>query len=56
MAKNLRKTELSLESTLEAVLELLGWQAELVRAALRQARQQRPKRRRTAKGKSTGRG
>jgi hypothetical protein len=34
-----RETDVNLERMLEAVLELIGWQAELVRAALRKARE-----------------
>ncbi len=38
MVKKFRKGEPRLEGTLQAILEVNRWQAELVRAALRQAR------------------
>ena len=38
MGKKLRKEEWAIEKSLEAALELMGWQAELLRGALRQAR------------------
>ncbi len=34
-----RKPNLSLEEKLQAALEMIGWQAELVRAALREVRE-----------------
>jgi hypothetical protein len=48
MGKKLRKEEWAIEKSLEAALELMGWQAELLRAALRQAKEQtsRPLKRR----------
>ena len=48
MGKKLRKEELAIEKSLEAALELMGWQAELLRSALRQSKQQvvRPPKRR----------
>ena len=50
MAKKLRKEEWAVEKSLEAALELMGWQAELIRGALRQVRQeagQAPRRKKT---------
>ena len=38
MGKKLRKEEWAIEKSLEAALELMGWQAELLRAALRQSK------------------
>ncbi len=40
MAKKLRKEEWAVGKSLEAALELMGWQAELLRSALRQVKQQ----------------
>ncbi len=40
MAKKLRKEEWAVEKSIEAALELMGWQAELLRSALRQVKQQ----------------
>ncbi len=50
MAKKLRKEEWALEKSLEAVLELMGWQAELLRAALRKVKQEAGRRPRQRKG------
>ena len=52
MAKKLRKEEWAVEKSLEAALELIGWQAELLRAALRQVKEQagQPPRRKKTKG------
>ena len=36
--EKLPRPDASLEETLEALLEIIGWQAELVRAALKQVR------------------
>lgn len=52
MAKKLRKEEWAVEKSLEAALELMGWQAELIRNALRQVKKQAirpPKRRKGSK-------
>ena len=51
MAKKLRKEEWALEKALEAVLELMGWQAELVRGALRQVRSEASQKRLRKKSK-----
>ena len=40
MGKKLRKEEWAIEKSLEAALELMGWQAELLRSALRQTRKE----------------
>jgi hypothetical protein len=42
MVKKPKAARMSVEETLEAVLEIIGWQAELVRSALRQVRGGRP--------------
>ncbi len=51
MAKKLHKEEWAVEKAIEAVLELMGWQAELLRSALRQVRRDtgQPPRRRKSK-------
>jgi hypothetical protein len=51
----LHETEPNIERLLEALLELMGWQAELVQAALRQAKQQSAGGRRCTKGKAARR-
>lgn len=40
MAKKLRKEEWAVEKSIEAALELMGWQAELLRGALRKVRKE----------------
>ena len=55
MGKKLRKEEWAIEKSLEAALELMGWQAELIRGALRQARKaarQPPRQRKKTKERS----
>ncbi len=55
MGKKLRKEEWAIEKSLEAALELMGWQAELLRGALRQARKgtgQAPRQRKKTKERS----
>ena len=53
MAKKLRKEEWAVEKALEAALELMGWQAELIHNALKQVRQEagQPPRRQQKKSK-----
>lgn len=46
-----RKAELTLEEMLRSVLEVMGWQAEMLRAALRQVRKQKATGRRRSKQK-----
>ena len=57
MAKKFRKSEHTVEGLLRAMLEVMGWQAELTRAALRLTEEQSPEGRgRTARtGKSAAR-
>ncbi len=43
MVKKPKAARMSVEEALEAVLEIIGWQAELVRSALRQVRRGRPR-------------
>ena len=47
-----RKAEMTLEEMLEAMLEMIGWQAELVQSALRRVREQAARRRRGSKAKA----
>ncbi len=42
MVKKPKAARMSVEETLKAVLEIIGWQAELVRSALRQVRRGEP--------------
>lgn len=50
-----RKGEMTIEEALQAVLEMMGWQAELLRAALRQVRKQTGGGGRPPEGKSARR-
>lgn len=51
MAKKLHKEEWAVGKSLEAALELMGWQAELLRGALRQVQQEAEPRFRRKKAK-----
>ena len=55
MGKKLSRKALDVERMLEAVLEVSAWQADLVRAALRQVRAE-SKTKRGGTNRTTGRG
>ncbi len=40
MGKKFRRDESSVQGKLEAIVQLIGWQAQLARSALKQARQE----------------